>query len=40
MNISIKKFLKTARFGEIRRGDSKGRIVRFLGEPDSDNDME
>ena len=39
MNISIKEFLKTARFGEIRIGDTKERIIRSLGEPDSDNDM-
>ena len=39
MIISIKDFLKTARFGGIKIGASKACIIRAFGMPDSDNNM-
>jgi len=37
--LSIKEFIKTGKFGEVRIGMSKDDVINFLGAPDSDNDI-
>jgi hypothetical protein len=39
MILSIKEFIKTGKFGEVRIGMSKEDVINRLGIPDSDNDI-
>ena len=39
MKISIKNFIKTAKFGPIEIGISKEKAIQVLGKPDSDNNL-
>ncbi|MBB3166835.1 hypothetical protein [Simiduia aestuariiviva] len=40
MKLSIEEFVKTGKFGPVQIGMSKPEIIEFLGEADSDNDMD